>query len=114
MSKLCIKCDAEIPSQRVKMLPNTKVCVQCSTASPHTGMVVSYGEGDHTWTEIVVMDEEQQKEYDKLYIQPKAKIKGDVSVFIEINNLDEDDDIDVDLKSLKGEEKSPYDPTEEE
>ena len=65
MSKLCIKCDAEIPAQRVKMLPNTKVCVQCSTASPHTGMVVSYGEGDHTWTEIVVMDEEQQKEYDK-------------------------------------------------
>jgi len=91
-----------------------KSCVECSTTGAYRAVTTVNGEGDHTWTEMVVMDEEQQKEYDKLYIQPKTKIKGDVSVFIEINNLDEDDDIDVDLKSLKGEEKSPYDPTEEE
>lgn len=112
MSKLCIKCDAEIPSQRIKMLPNTKVCVQCSSSSPHTGVVVTYGEGDHTWTEIVVMDEEQQSQYDKLYVQPKAKIAKDASTYIEINNFDEDESINIDLNSLKGEEKSPYDPTE--
>ncbi len=112
MSKLCIKCDAKIPSQRIKMLPNTKVCVQCSSSSPHTGVVVTYGEGDHTWTEMVVMDEEQQSQYDKLYVQPKAKIVKEASAYIEINNLDEDESIDIDLNSLKGEEKSPYDPTE--
>jgi len=113
MSKLCIKCNSEIHPQRVKALPTTKVCVQCSTVSPHTGMVVSYGTGDHTWTDVVVMNEEQQKEYDKLYIQPKLKTKGDTFTFIELNNIDEDDDIEVDLKSLKEEEKPSYNPTEE-
>ena len=43
--------------------------------------------------------------------KPKAKIAKDALTYIEINNLDEDENK-FDLNSLKEEEKSPYDPTE--
>ena len=61
----CVRCGNEINPLRVKALPNTKICVACAQGSVQrkAGMPVTYGSGDHTWTETAIMDQDQ---YDKL------------------------------------------------
>lgn len=51
----CVICKAEIPPQRLKILPNTKVCVKCSNVQPKVGIVRTEGTGDNTYqvTEIL-------------------------------------------------------------
>ena len=53
----CIKYDKEIHPLRIKVLPNTKVCVECSTAKPKQGITIQRGEGDHTYEETIVIEE---------------------------------------------------------
>ena len=53
----CIKCDAEIHPLRIKVLPNTKVCVECSTTKPKQGITIQRGEGDHTYEETILLDD---------------------------------------------------------
>ena len=62
----CVKCGNVINPLRVKALPNTKICINCAqgTVQRKAGMPVTYGSGDHTWTETVIMD---QTTYDKHY-----------------------------------------------
>lgn len=50
----CIICKAEIPSQRLKILPKTEVCVRCSNVQPKVGIMRTEGTGDNTYqvTEI--------------------------------------------------------------
>jgi hypothetical protein len=55
-SKLCIRCKEEINPLRVKALPNTMTCVDCSTVGAKRGVSMMYGEKDHTWTDMVIMD----------------------------------------------------------
>lgn len=43
MEKRCIVCDGVIPEGRVKILPNTKTCVEHSSASPYGMRTVAYG-----------------------------------------------------------------------
>jgi hypothetical protein len=54
----CVICDKEIPALRIKALPGTTTCVNCSTVAPKRGRVVSLGEGDHTYNELDIMDGE--------------------------------------------------------
>lgn len=51
----CIICKAEIPPQRLKVLPNTRVCVKCSNVQPKVGITRIEGTGDNTYqvTEII-------------------------------------------------------------
>ena len=42
----CIGCGVEIPARRLAALPNTKVCVRCSTVRPVVGMRVFSGKQD--------------------------------------------------------------------
>lgn len=51
----CVICKAEIPPQRLKILPTTKVCVNCSNVKPKVGIVRTEGTGDNTYqvTEIL-------------------------------------------------------------
>jgi RNA polymerase-binding transcription factor DksA len=59
----CIHCKQEINPLRLKALPNTKTCVNCSTASPKKGITTMFGEKDHTWNDIIFVDENQYKNY---------------------------------------------------
>jgi RNA polymerase-binding transcription factor DksA len=43
MEKRCIVCDVVIPEGRVRVLPNTKTCVEHSSASPYGIRTVAYG-----------------------------------------------------------------------
>jgi len=51
----CVVCKAEIPPQRLKILPNTRVCVKCSNVQPRVGIMRTEGTGDNTYqvTEIL-------------------------------------------------------------
>ena len=72
----CIKCNTEINPLRIKALPNTKVCVDCAqgTVQRKAGMPVTYGSGDHTWTETVIMN---QNDYDRSQPDFKEDLKDD-------------------------------------
>ncbi len=50
-----------------------KVCVKCSTVQPKRGVPVMFGSKDHTWTDLVVMEE---KEYKAFNDRKKNKPKG--------------------------------------
>ena len=57
----CIKCDSKIPVGRLKALPDTKTCVNCSTESKwYTRPIIS---GKTTYSELeVIKDPETAKE----------------------------------------------------
>ncbi len=57
----CSKCGCEIPEGRLKALPYIKCCVNCSNTKIKKAIVVTGGEGDHTWNDIQIVSE---KEYD--------------------------------------------------
>lgn len=46
-------------------------CVNCSTVSAKKGVPQTFGSGDHTWTETLIMEEEQYKKY----INPEGKME---------------------------------------
>lgn len=58
MSRNCIKCGKAIPENRLKILPNTLTCTEHSVAEKKVGMPVTYGQGDHTYVELSVMEAE--------------------------------------------------------
>lgn len=56
--RLCIVCQEEINPLRIKALPETKTCVNHSTVGAKRGRILTLGEGDHTYNEIEILDEE--------------------------------------------------------
>jgi len=62
----CIKCQEEIPQGRLLILPNTRTCVQCSTASKWYARPVITGKT--TYSEVEVIKDEaaaaEMKRYD--------------------------------------------------
>ena len=65
MNVKCVKCGVEIHPLRIKALPNTKVCVDCSTAGCYRAVTTTHGAGDHTWNDIQLMTPEQFNSYQK-------------------------------------------------
>tara|TARA_R110000787_G_scaffold264550_1_gene370463 strand:+ start:76 stop:297 length:222 start_codon:yes stop_codon:yes gene_type:complete len=63
--ELCIKCSDEIPAGRLKALPDTKVCISCSTAGRKKAITITGGKGEDTYNDIVLVSEEDYKEYTK-------------------------------------------------
>ncbi len=63
--ELCIKCSDEIPVGRLKALPGTRVCVSCSTAGKKQAITITGGEGEDTYNDIILVSEEEYKEYTK-------------------------------------------------
>ena len=65
MDKLCAMCDAVIPKGRLKALPETKVCVDCSATGRKKAITIVGGEGEDTYNDIVIVDEKSYEEYTK-------------------------------------------------
>ena len=59
----CIKCNNKIHPKRLKALPNTKTCVECSTTDTYCAVTTTHGSGDHTWNDIQIMTKEQYTKY---------------------------------------------------
>lgn len=65
-NRICIKCKEEINPLRIKALPSAKTCVECSTTGAKRGVSMMYGEKDHTWTDMVIMNPEEYDKFEKL------------------------------------------------
>mgnify|MGYP000291617118 CR=1 FL=1 len=83
----CIKCDTEMPELRLTKF-GYKVCVNCSTVGTKRGIPVMRGSGDHTWTETVIMEEDQYEQF----VVASALERGDKNAAkAEILNMDKED-----------------------
>ena len=58
----CIKCKKDMPELRLTQY-GYKVCVNCSTVGSKRGIPVMRGTGDHTWTETIIMEEDQYEQF---------------------------------------------------
>ena len=90
----CIHCQEEINPLRIKALPGTKTCVNCSTTGAKKGVIVTLGEKDHTCNEVMFLEDDQYEKY--LKSQKKAKFDkiedydgDDKNPKIDLNNLEE-------------------------
>ena len=90
-SKLCVKCREEINPLRLKALPSAKTCVDCSTTGAKRGVPMMFGEKDHTWTDMVIMEAD---EFDKFEKASKQKVTFDTLDKTEMNT-DGDEDMSV-------------------
>ena len=87
-NRLCVKCREEINPLRLKALPTAKTCVDCSTTGAKRGVPMMFGEKDHTWTDMVIMESD---EFDRFEKASKQKAIFDVLDKTEMN-MDGDDD----------------------
>jgi hypothetical protein len=94
----CIKCREAINPLRLKALPTAKTCVECSTTGAKRGVPMMYGEKDHTWTDMVIMEPEEFDRFEKLNKQVSS---FDVLDKTEMND-DGDDMSDWDNTLLDG------------
>ena len=72
-NKNCVKCKELINPLRLKALPGTNTCVECSTTGAKRGVPVMFGTKDHTWTDLVVMEADEYKAFKE---REKIKNKG--------------------------------------
>jgi hypothetical protein len=87
MNKPCIFCGEEIHPMRLKALPLTKTCVNCSKTGSKKAVTVSLGEGDHNYNDIVILNEDEYEKYVNLL---NNKNKSDHQL-LEVLDLDKDD-----------------------
>ena len=73
MNRICRKCGIDISEGRLKALPETQTCVDCSKTNRKKGFKVITGKD--TYTELDIVDEETFNvldKYDKIYRQNKV------------------------------------------
>lgn len=92
----CIHCQDEINPLRLKALPGTRTCVDCSTTGAKKGIIVTLGEKDHTCNEVMFLEDDQYEKY--LKSQKKAR-------FDKIENYDDEGPSKLDSNRLTDEEE---------
>lgn len=91
-NRICIKCKETINPLRIKALPSAKTCVECSTTGAKRGVSMMYGEKDHTWTDMVIMEPEEYDRFEKLNQQkPSFEIldKSEMNIDENLDNWDD-------------------------
>lgn len=93
--KICVSCGNEINPLRVKALPSTKLCIGCAEGKVgrKRGVSVVYGEGDHIYNDIVILEEE---DYVKTYTTEMRDITD-----VEPEQFAKDDRIPIKIKKRK-------------
>lgn len=101
----CKRCANDMPKLRLDNY-GYSFCVNCSTVTPKVGRIRVVGEGDHTVTELDILDQDTAKRLQEL----ENSSRGVRNVPLEVLNFEEDelsDDIKVlveaTTKALKGE-----------
>ena len=80
----CPKCSNDFPLKRKEL--GYHVCVNCSTAKPVVGITTVEGTGDHTYNDIIIMDQDRARSI----AQKEAELSGRVA-HIEMLDLDADE-----------------------
>ena len=80
----CPKCGNDFPEKRKEL--GYHVCVNCSTTKPVVGITTVEGTGDHTYNDLIIMDQDKAR----AIAQKEAELKGS-KVEIEMLDLDSDE-----------------------
>jgi len=80
----CPKCGNDFPEKRKEL--GYHVCVSCSTTKPVVGITTVEGSGDHTYNDIIIMDQDRAS----AIAQAEAEITGK-KVYMEVLDLDKDE-----------------------
>ena len=80
----CPKCNEDFPEKRKEL--GYHVCVNCSTANPVVGITTVEGSGDHTYNDIIIMDQDRAR----AIANHAAELSGK-SVYLEMLDLDVDE-----------------------
>jgi hypothetical protein len=82
---LCPSCNQDkLPVKRKEL--GYHVCVDCSTAKPVVGITTVEGSGDHTYNDIIIMDQDRARSI----ALKEAELSGK-TVHIEMLDLDADE-----------------------
>ena len=81
---LCPKCSQPFPLKRKEL--GFHVCVRCSTAKPVVGITTVEGSGDHTYNDIIIMDQDRAS----AIAAKEAELSGK-KVYLEMLDLDSDE-----------------------
>lgn len=85
----CRVCGKPMPKLRLTKFGYAH-CVNCSTEKPKVAMTTVNGSGDHTWNDIVVMDQDTAKEL----AEQEARMLGK-KIHLEFLDYDSDDLLEV-------------------
>jgi len=80
----CPKCGNDFPVKRKEL--GFFVCINCSTIKPKVAITTVEGSGDHTWNDIIIMNQEEA-----LSIAKKAAELEGKKAYIEMLDLDRDE-----------------------
>lgn len=75
----CPKCGSDFPELR-KTLYNYHVCVNCSTTKPVVGITTVEGTGDHTYNDIIIMDQDRALAIERAANEAMGKKTVDVEI----------------------------------
>ena len=81
----CPKCGDDFPELR-KTKYGYNSCVNCSTVEPVVGITTVEGSGDHTYNDIIIMDQSKAR----AIAEKEAELSGK-KVHIEMLDLDKDE-----------------------
>jgi hypothetical protein len=80
----CPKCGNDFPLKRKEL--GYHVCVNCSTTKPVVGVTTVEGSGDHTYNDLIIMDQDRYR----AIAEKEAELSGK-KVYIEMLDLDQDE-----------------------
>jgi len=80
----CPKCGNDFPEKRKEL--GYHVCINCSTVKPKVGVTTVEGTGDHTYNDIIIMDQDQYVSI----ARKEAELSGR-KAHIEMLDLDKDE-----------------------
>ena len=104
----CPKCGNDFPEKRKEL--GYHVCVNCSTAKPVVGITTVEGTGDHTYNDIIIMDQDRA-----LSIAAKEAELSGKNVHLEMLDLDADEtaisqSVKEKVTQVLDDEEDDYDP----
>lgn len=80
----CPKCGNDFPKKRKEL--GYHVCVNCSSVKPKVGVTTVEGKGDHTYNDLIIMEQDQY-----ISIKKKEAELAGKSIHIEMLDLDKDE-----------------------
>lgn len=98
--KKCMLCGGEIHPKRLEILPSTQTCVTCSTTGRKAGVTVTLGEGDHTYNETIIMEQEEYLKYKEFEHKFYGKRKDDIP-HPEDETVEEEEEIEDELDGIE-------------
>ena len=81
----CPKCGNDFPKKRKEL--GYHVCVNCSTVKPVVGVTTVEGTGDHTYNDIIIMDQDKFRSI----AEKEAELLGKKS-YLELQDYDLDEE----------------------